>query len=147
MFCVLIALLLDLDSEILSMLTVWILGKDLVGDLGRIANANSINCTDPDDILFLWFDSIINLELWLFDRPAIDPQPLQLRTGLCHLHMVAGDWAATVFGWRLPGDVDVLSAGVRDSHLQRRRWSTWRERSMSQLTSEMFSSSLHCAEF
>lgn len=113
------------------MLTVGILGEDLVGDLGRITHANRVDGTDSDDILFLRFDSVINPECQLLNGPVVDPEPLQLRTSLGHLHVVACDWAATVFGWRLPGDVDVLPASVGDGHFQRRRWSAWREKDVS----------------
>lgn len=108
---------------ILSMLTVGILGEDFVRDLRGIAHTNRVYGTDPDDVLLLWFDSVINPELELLDGPVVDPEPLQFRTGLGHLHMVPGDGAATVFGRRLPGDVDVLPAGVGDGDFQRRRWS------------------------
>lgn len=98
------------------MLTVGILGEDLVGDLGGIANANRVDGTNSDDVFLLWFDSIVNPELELLDGSVVDPEPLQLRAGLCHLNVVAGDRAATILGWRLPGDVDVLPAGIRDGH-------------------------------
>lgn len=109
------------------MLTVRILGEDLVRDIRGIANANRVDGTDPDDVLLFWFDSIVNPELKLLDGSVVDPEPLELRTGLGHLHMVACDRAAAVFGRRLPGDVDVLPAGIGGGHFQRRRWSTWRE--------------------
>lgn len=109
------------------MLTVGILGEDLVGDVGGIANTNRVDGTNSDDVLLLWFDSIINPKLKLFDGSVVDPQPLELWAGLSHFNMVASDRAATILGWRLPGDVDVLPAGIRNGQLKRRRWSTWRE--------------------
>lgn len=118
------------------MLTVRIFGEDLVGNLRGITNTNRVDGTDPDDVFFLWFDSIINLKVELLDGSAVDPEPLQLRTGLSHFHMVTSDWAAAIFGRRLPGDIDVLPAGVWDFHLQWRGWSAWRKRKMSEFTSD-----------
>lgn len=110
------------------MLTVGILGEDLVRYLRGVANTNGVDGTDPDDVFLLWFDSIVNLELELLDGSVVDSQPLELRTGLSHLHVVSGDWAAAVFDWRLPGDVDVLPAGVGDGHFHRRGWNAWRQK-------------------
>lgn len=110
------------------MLTVWILGGNLVRHFRGIADAHRVDGTNPDDILLLWFDTIVNPELQLFDGSIVDPEPLELWTSLRHLNVVAGDGAAAVLGWRLPGDIDVLPAGVGDGHLQRRRWSTWKEK-------------------
>ncbi len=129
------------------MLTVWILGEDFFRNLRGIADPSRVDSTHPDDILLLWFDTIINPELKLLDGSVVDSQPLQLRTGLCHLHMVASDRAAAILDWRLPGDIDVLSAGVRDSHFLRRRWSTWREKRTPRFTTEIFSYSLYCTHY
>lgn len=110
------------------MLTVGILGEDLVGDLGGVANANRVDGANSDDILLLWFYSIFYPEFEFLDGSAVDPKPFQFWTGLGHLNMIPSDWAATILGWRLPGDIDVLPASIRDGHFKRRRWSTWGER-------------------
>lgn len=126
------------------MLTVRILGEDLVRDLRGVANANRVYGANSDDILLLWFYSIFYPELELLDGSAVDPKPFQLRTGLGHLNVVAGDRAATILSWRLPGDINVLPASIRDGHFKRRRWSTWGERKsvntseMHKCTNEMF---------
>lgn len=114
-------------NYIKSVLTVWILGRNLVGDLRGITDSNRVNGTNPYNIIFLWFDSVINPELQLFNGSVVDPEPLQLWASLCHLNMVASYCTAPIFGWRFPGDVDVLSAGVNNSQFKRRRWGTWRE--------------------
>lgn len=116
---------------VVLMLTVGVLGGDLVRHLRGIANTDSIDGAYPDDILLLWFDSIINPEFKLFDGSVIDSEPLQLRTGLSHLNMVAGDWRATIFGRGIPGNIDVLSACIRDLHLEGRRWRALRKNKMS----------------
>lgn len=117
---------ISMNREV-RLLTVWIFGEDLVRDFGWIADANGVDGTNSDDVLLLWFDSIVDPEVELFDGSVVDPEPFQFRTGLCHLHVVTGDRAAAVLHWRLPGNVDVHPAGVGHSHLERRRWSTWRE--------------------
>lgn len=120
------------------MLTIGILGEDFVRDLGGVAHTDGVDGTDPDDVLLLWFDSILDSEVELFDGPVVDSEPLELRTGLGHLHVVAGDWGAAILGRRLPCDIDMLSAGVGAGHFQGRRWSAWKQRTRSEFTSERF---------
>ena len=128
---------ISINQEV-RILTVWIFGRDLVGDLRWITSTDRVDGTNSDDVLLLGFDSIVNPERELLDGSAVDPEPFQLRPGLGHLHVVAGDRGAAVFGRRLPGDIDVLPAGVRDSDFKRRRRGTWRDK-MPVHTSDMLS--------
>lgn len=109
-----------------GLLTVRVLGIDLLRDIRWLTNSNRVDGTDSQDILFLWLDAFLCFVFELLDWASVDSHPL-LSFSLSELNMVSCDGATSILQWYLPGNVDMLSTGTNYDQVNRRRWWTWEE--------------------
>lgn len=108
-----------------GLLTVRVLGIDLLRDIRWLTNSNRVYGTDSQDVLFLWDDALLCFVFELLDWARVDSHPL-LSTSLTELDMVASYRAAASSLWWSPSNTQMLSAGFSDVELNWRRGYTYK---------------------
>lgn len=105
----------DTLRTVLDILTVRVFGENILGDVGGLANSDSVDCPHSQDVLFLGDHTFLYAVLQLLHWTGIDPHPL-LCSSLAHLDVVAGDATAPISLRRFPGDGKEVPAG--SGHVQ-----------------------------
>lgn len=108
-----------------GLLTVRVLGIDLLRDIRWLTNSNRVYGTDSQDVLFLWDDALLCFVFELLDWARVDSHPL-LSTSLTELDMVASYRAAASSLWWSPSNTQMVPAGFSDMKLNWRRGCTYK---------------------